>query len=140
MIESALLCTIKFLTTHSATRRSDDVVMMSFCTSQQHRSYVLNETFNDISVERIVDVSIICLHNVLLECHHNVSRERNIDITLVSLQDVSSKSRMKHQITSQFSVVRHQDASFVHIHDVLLIRLYSVSCNSQMKLPITLLC
>ena len=41
-----------FVITHPATRRRGDVVTKSLCTSQRRRSYVLNETPNDVSMER----------------------------------------------------------------------------------------
>ena len=41
-----------FVITHPATRRRGDVVTKSLCTSQRRRNYVLNETPNDVSMER----------------------------------------------------------------------------------------
>ena len=59
---------------HPATRRRGDVVTTSLCTSQQRRSYVSNETLNDVSMERRQDVSVVRLHDVVLERRDDVSR------------------------------------------------------------------
>ena len=79
---------------HPATRRCGDVVTTSLCTSQRRRRYVSNETPNDVSV--------VCLHDVLLECRGNVSRGRNEDVPSVRIHEVSSKSQMKLPTTSQW--------------------------------------
>ena len=81
---------------HPATRRRDDVVTASLCTSQQRLRYASNETPNDVSVLR--------LHDVLLVCHDDVSRERNDNVPSVCLHDVSNKSQTKHPKTSQWYV------------------------------------
>ena len=62
---------------HPATRRRDNVVRMLLCVSQRRRTYVSNETPNDVSVERRQDVSVVRLH------------------------DVSNKSQMKYPRTCQ---------------------------------------
>ena len=41
--------------------------------------------------------------------------------------------QVSNETPNNVSVVRHQDISVVPIHDVLLVRLYDVSCYSQMK-------
>ena len=107
--------------------RRGDVVTNSFCTSQRHCRYVLNETPNDVSV--------VLLHDVLLECCDGFSRGCNNDVPSVRLHDVSNKSQMKQP--NDVLVVCHQDVSAVRINDVTSIRLYDVSCNSQMKYPAT---
>ena len=89
---------------HPATRRRDDVVTASLCTSQQRLRYASNETPNDVSVERRQDVSVVRLHDVLLVCHDDVSRERNDNVPSVCLHDVSNKSQTKHPKTSQWYV------------------------------------
>ena len=75
-----------------ALRRRGDVVVTSFCTSQQRRKYLSNETPNDVSIERRQDVSVVRLHEVLLERLNDVSKRRNNDAPSLRLHDVSSKS------------------------------------------------
>ena len=87
--------------THPAIKRRGDVVTASVCTSQPRYRYVPNETTNDIFLERRQDVSVVCLHNVLLERCDDVLTERNNDVPSVCLRDVSKKSQMKHPTTSQ---------------------------------------
>ena len=57
---------------------------------------------------------------------------------------VSASSRRLKQVSNEtpndFSLVLHQDASVVRIHDVPLVRPYDVCCKSQMKQPLTSLC
>ena len=100
--------------THPATRRCGDVVTTSLSTSQRRRRYVSIEKLNDVSMKRQQDVSVICLHNILLERLKQVSNET----------------------PNEVSVVHQQDVLVVRIHDFLLVRLYDVSCKSQMKHPI----
>ena len=100
--------------THPATRRCGDVVTTSLSTSQRCRRYVSIEKLNDVSMKRQQDVSVICLHNILLERLKQVSNET----------------------PNEVSVVHQQDVLVVRIHDFLLVRLYDVSCKSQMKHPI----
>ena len=54
---------------------------------------------------------------------------------------ISTSPRHLKQVSNEklngVSVVRHQDVSVVLIHDVPLVHLCDVSCNSQMKHPIT---
>ena len=85
---------------HPALRRRGDVAATSLCTSQWRRSYVSNETPNDVSMERREDVSMVRLHDVLLERHNDVSKWRNNDVPSLRLHDVSNKSQMKHPTTS----------------------------------------
>ena len=87
---------------HPATRRRTNVVTTSVWTSQRRRSYVSNETPNDVSVERRQDVSVVRLHDILLERRDDVSRGRNNDVPSVRLFDVLIKSQMKHPRTSQW--------------------------------------
>ena len=65
--------------THLATRRRSHVVTTSLCMSQRRRSYVSNETPNDVSVERRQHVLVVRLHDILLERRGDVSRGRNND-------------------------------------------------------------
>ena len=88
---------------HPATRRRSDVVTTSLCASQRCRSYVSNETSNDVSVERRQDVSVVRLRDILLERRGDVSRGRN-DVPSVRLLEVSTKSQMKHPTKSQWYV------------------------------------
>ena len=89
---------------HPAKRRRHDVVTASLCTSQQRLRYASNETPNDVSVEGRQDVSVERLHDVLLVCHDDVSRKRNDNVPSVCLHDVSNKSQTKHSKTSQWYV------------------------------------
>ena len=43
-------------------------------------------------MERRQDVTVVCLHGVLLERHNDVSKERNNDAPSLRLHDVSDKS------------------------------------------------
>ena len=52
------------------------------------------------------DVSVVRLHNVLSERRDDASRGRNNGFPLVSLNDVSVKSQMKHPITSKWYVTK----------------------------------
>ena len=79
-------------TAHPALRRLGDVAAMSFCTSQWRRRYVSNEIPNEVSMERRQDVSVVCLHDILLERHNDVSKGRNSDAPSLRLHDVSNKS------------------------------------------------
>ena len=92
--------------THSATRRHSNVVTTSLRTSQRRRSYVSNETPNNVSVERHQVVSVVRLLNILMERRDDVSRGRNNDFSLVRLLDVSNKYQMKHLTTSQWYVTK----------------------------------
>ena len=74
------MVTIKRLIPHPATRRCSDVVTTSLCKSQRRRSYVSNETPNDVSVERCQDVSVVCLHDTLLGRRDDFSRRLNNDV------------------------------------------------------------
>ena len=82
----------RLVATHSALRRRGDAAATSLCTSQRRRSYVPNETPNDISMERRQDVSVVRLHDVLLERHNDVSKGCNNDAPSLRLHDVSNKS------------------------------------------------
>ena len=73
-----------------------DVVTSSLCTSQRRRTYVPNETPDNVSMERPQDVYVVRLHNVLLERCTNLSKGRNNNVPTVRLHDVSNKSQMKH--------------------------------------------
>ena len=77
--------------THPAPKRRDDVVTSSFCMFQQCRRYVFNETPNDVSMERRKDVSVECLHKVLLEHRDDVSRGRNNDVYVSTTSQTSLK-------------------------------------------------
>ena len=68
------------------TQRQDVVAATS--TSQRRRMYVSNKTANDVSVGRHQDISVVCLHDVLLVCR----------------DDISCNSQMKHPITSLWYV------------------------------------
>ena len=68
------IITVKKKLTHSATRRRSDAVTKSLCTSQRHRSYVSNETLNNVSVERRQDVSVVRFHDIVLQRSDDVSR------------------------------------------------------------------
>ena len=92
--------------THPVTRRRGDVVATSLCTSQRRRSYVSNETPNDVSVERRQDVSVVRLHDILWEHCDDVSRGRNINVSSVRLHDISNKSQMKHPTMSHWYAIK----------------------------------
>ena len=92
--------------THPTLRLRGDVATTSLCTSQQRRSYVLNETPNDVSMERRQDVSVMRLHDVLLERRNDVSKGRNNYVPSLYLHDVSNKSQIKHPTTSQWYVTK----------------------------------
>ena len=89
---------------HPATRRRGDVLTTSLFTFQRRRSYVSNETPNEVSMERCQDVSVVRLHDILLESRDGISRGRNNDVSSVRLHDVSRKSQMKHPLTSLWYV------------------------------------
>ena len=114
--------------THLATRRRCDVLTTSLCTSQRRSSYTSNEKPNDVSVERRRDVSVVCLHDILLQRRDDVSRGLYNNLPLVRLLDVSNKSQMKHPTTSQWYATKTS-----HILDDSLVRCYDVCCKSQMK-------
>ena len=92
--------------TQPATRRHSDVVITSPYTSQWHRSYVSNETPNDVLLKRRQVVLVVRLHNVLLEHRDDVLRGHNSDVPSVRLHDVSNKSQMKHPTTSEWYVTK----------------------------------
>ena len=75
--------------THPARGRRDNVVSTSFRPSQRRRRYFSNKTPNDVSVERHQDVSVAHPQDVIKERRGNFSRERNNDVPLVRLQEVS---------------------------------------------------
>ena len=122
--------------TRPVTRGYDDVATLSLCTSQQSRSYVSTDTHNEVLMEHHQDISVVRLHNIILERRHNASRGRN-NVLSARLHDVSKQ--VINEIPIGVSVVRHQDVSVAHIHHVPLVRLYDVSCKSQIKHQITLL-
>ena len=70
--------------------RQEDVVTTFFCLSQQRHMYVSDEISNDVSLERLQDVSVVCLHDVVKERRDNILRVRNNNVPLVSLHDVSN--------------------------------------------------
>ena len=72
----------------TSSRRRSDVSLYVPATSQ----YVSNETPNDVSMERRQDVSVVCLHDVLLERPNEVSKGPNNDAPSLRLHDVSKKS------------------------------------------------
>ena len=78
------------------------------------------------------DVSVVRLYNILW----NVVTTSQEDVTRTSHQYVRQVS---NETPNNVSVVSHQKVSAVHIYDVLLARLYVVSCNSQLKYPLMLL-
>ena len=105
MIRSIRLTTRSTLI-HPAIRRRGDVVTTCLWTSQRRRKNVPNETLNNVSLERRLDVSMVHLHNVLLERRDYVLKGRHNDVPLVRLHDVSNKSQMKHRMTSQWYVTK----------------------------------
>ena len=62
--------------------RRDDVVATSFCPSQQRRRYVLNQTPNDVSLERCQEVSVLRLQDII--------KVRRDNVPLARLHDVSN--------------------------------------------------
>ena len=64
---------INIETTHPTLRRHGDAVTTSLSMSQRRRRYGPNETPNNVSMERRQDVSVVCLHEVLLERCNDVS-------------------------------------------------------------------
>ena len=97
---------LELATSKPAIRRCRDVATTPFCMSQRRCRYVSNETPNSVLVERRQCVSVIRLRDILLESCTKVSRGRNNDVPSVSLQDISNKSQMKHQTTSQWYVTK----------------------------------
>ena len=93
-------------TFHPTTRRRSHVVTTSLCTSQQGRTYVSNETPNDVSKELHQDVLVVRLHDILFKHRDDVSRRRNNDVPSVRLLDVSDNSQMKHPTMSQWCVTK----------------------------------
>ena len=91
-------------TSHPATRWPGNVVTTSLCMSQRRRSYISNETPNDVLMEHSQDVSVVRLHDIFWERCENVSRGRNNDVSSVHLHDVSSKPEMKHPTTSHWYI------------------------------------
>ena len=67
--------------------------------SQRRRSYVSNETPNDVSVERRQDVSVVRLHHILLERRDNVSRGRNNDVSELRCCDALLIGLLRFQVT-----------------------------------------
>ena len=68
----------------------------------------------------------------------NVLTTSEGDIMTTSHQYISTTFQTSLKWNTQwFSVVRHQDVSVERIDNVPLVRFYDVSCNSQMKHPIT---
>ena len=63
----------------------------------------------------------------------NVVTTSQEDVPWVRLRQVSNET------PNDVSVVSHQKVSVVHIYDVLLARLFVVSCNSKLKHPLMLL-
>ena len=55
-------------------------------------------------MERLQDVSVVCLHGVVLERRDDVSKGRNNDVPLVRLDDVSNKPQMKVTKSSQWYI------------------------------------
>ena len=110
--------------THHATRRRGDVVITSLCNPRRRCRYVSNETPIDVSQERLHNISVVRLYNVLLERRDDVSRGRINAVPSVRLHNVSFKSQTKHPTTSQWYVTK-MSQWYV-----------SVSCNSRMKHPI----
>ena len=97
----------KFLRkSHLATKRRDDVLMTSLCTLQWRRRYVSNETPNNVSMERRQDVSMVCLHDILLERCDGASKGRNNDVSSVRFRDVTNNSQIKHPTTSHWYVTK----------------------------------
>ena len=122
--------------TRPVTRGYGDVATLSLCTSQQSHSYVSTDTHNEVLMEHHQDISVVRLHNIILERRHNASRGRN-NVLSARLHDVSKQ--VINEIPIGVSVVSHQDVSVARIHHVPLVRLYDVSCKSQIKQQIMLL-
>ena len=57
-------------------------------------------------MERQQDVSVVCLHDVLLERRDDVWRGRNNDVQSVRLHHILNKSQMKHPTTSQWYLTK----------------------------------
>ena len=68
-----------------ATIRRGDVVTTSLCTSQWRPRYVLNETPNEVSLERRLDVSVVRIHDIpfYVSTTSPVSPKRNTQMTLL---------------------------------------------------------
>ena len=103
-----LFCTVCFdnFFTHPASRPRSDVVTTSLCMSQQRRSYISDETPNNVSVEGRQDVSVVRFHDILLERCNDISRGHNNNVPSVRLPDVSNKCQTKHPTTSQWYVIK----------------------------------
>ena len=113
---------------HPATRRRGDVVTTSLWTSQRRRRYVLNETPNNVLLERRQDVSVVHPHDVLLERRDNVLKGHSKDVSSLHLHDVSSKSQMKHPATSKWYVTK---TSYCYVSTMSPVR---PKWNAQMTL------
>ena len=91
---------------HSGTRRRDDVVTTSLCTSQRRCRYISNKTPNKVSMERCQGVPVLRLHDVLLVCCDDVLWGRNDDVLSVRLYHVSNKFQIEQPTTSQWHVTK----------------------------------
>ena len=68
---------------------------------------------------------------------HPVTRRCGYVVTTSLCTSQQRWRYVSNETPNDVSVVCHQDVSVVRIHDVPLVRLSDVSCNSQMKHPIT---
>ena len=68
---------------------------------------------------------------------HPVTRRCGYVVTTSLCTSQQRWRYVSNETPNDISVVCHQDVSVVRIHDVPLVRLSDVSCNSQMKHPIT---
>ena len=68
---------------------------------------------------------------------HPATRRRGDVVTTSLCKSQLRRRYVSNETPNDVPVVRHQDVSVVRIHEVPLVRLYDVSCNFQMKHPIT---
>ena len=103
-----------------ATRRRGDVVTTSFCTSQWRGSYVLDETSNEVSVERRQDVSVVRIHDVpfYVSTTSPVSPKRSTQMTLlwyVSTPPRVGVTLLRRSLRSQVTLSWTQSGTYLRL-------------------------
>ena len=103
-----------------ATRRRGDFVTTSLCMSQWRRRYVLNETPNEVSVERRQDVSVVSIHGVLfyVSTTSPVSPKRSTEMTLlwyVSTPPRVGVTLLRRCLRSQVTLSWTQSCTFLRL-------------------------
>ena len=70
-----------------------DVLATSFCMPKQRRSYVSNETPNEVSVKHFQDASVVRLYDFIKRHRDNVSRVRMMMIIQAEREIPSESDR-----------------------------------------------